>query len=128
MFRKTALLALFVAVVVGVTATTPQAAGQFSPLTRMNHLTFSQPAALPGVTLAPGRYQFEAGPANTNRNLVRVSRNRHIVFTGLTIPATRPEGAQPDVVLFGEAVRGEATPILTWYPRGTNEGHSFMYR
>jgi hypothetical protein len=128
MFRKTALLAPFVAALVGVTATTPQAASQFSPLTKMNYLTFSQPAALPGVTLAPGRYQFEAGPANMNPNVVRVSRNRQVVFLGITIPAVRPRGADPGFVTFGEAARGEATPIVTWYPGGANQGYSFIYR
>jgi hypothetical protein len=128
MFRKIALLVLSGAAVVGATATASQAAGQFSPLTRVNYLTFSQPAALPGVTLAPGRYEFEAGPANMNPNVVRVSHNRRIVFLGITIPATRPQGAAPDFVTFGEAPRGEARPILAWYPDGANQGHSFVYR
>ena len=69
MFRTIALLASLLAVVVGG-GTTSQAASQFAPLTRMNNLTFSQPTALPGVTLAPGTYMFEAGPANTNSNVV----------------------------------------------------------
>ena len=128
MFRKIASLASLFAVVAGVTLATPQAASQLSPLTRMNYLTFSQPAALPGVTLAPGRYQFEAGPANMNPNVVRVSRNSQIVFVGITILATRPHGVESSYVTFGEAARGEAAPILAWYPGGSNQGHAFLYR
>jgi hypothetical protein len=127
MFRHIALLALLVAV--GVTAIHPQAASQVSPLTRISNLTFSKAAALPGVTLAPGTYQFEAGPGNTNRSLVRVvNQNRQTVYMGLTIPASRPQGAAPGMVTFGEAARGEAIPILVWYPGGSNQGHGFLYR
>lgn len=91
MFRNCAVLASLVAVVVAVTAPSPQAASQFAPLSRINHLTFSGPAALPGVTLAPGTYVFESDPASTNPNLVRVlSRNRQrVFFSGLTMPVVR---------------------------------------
>jgi hypothetical protein len=129
MFRHIALLALLVAGVIGVTAIHPQAASQVSPLTRINNLTFSKAAALPGVTLAPGTYQFEAGPGNTNRNLVRVTnQNRQTVYLGLTIPTSRPPDAAPGMVTFGEAARDEAVPILAWYPGGSNQGHGFLYR
>jgi|SRR5688572_213350 hypothetical protein len=129
MFRNIPLLAFLVAVVVGVTAIHPQAAGQFSQLTRINNLTFSKAAALPGVTLVPGTYEFEAGPGNTNRNVVRVmDQNRQTVYLGLTIPTARPRGAAAGVVTFGEAARGEAVPILVWYPGGSNQGHGFLYR
>jgi hypothetical protein len=128
MFRTIAPLAALAAVVIGMTATAPQAASQFSPLTRVNNLTFSKAAALPGVTLTPGTYMFEAGPANSNPNVVRVSRNRQTVFIGMTIPAIRAQGAEPGFVAFGEAARGEVTPILVWYPGGSTQGHQFLYR
>jgi hypothetical protein len=127
MFRRIALLASLFAVVVGG-GTTSQAASQFSPLTRINNLTFSKAAALPGVTLTPGTYTFEAGPANSNPNVVRVSRNRQTVFIGMTIPAIRAQDAEASLVTFGEAVRGEVTPILVWYPGGSTQGHQFLYR
>jgi|SRR6185503_9485233 len=126
MLRKTALLALLVAV--GVTASPPQAAAQFTPLTKVNNLTFSKAAALPGVTLPPGTYLFEAGPAYSSPDVVRVSRNRRTVFIGMTIPAVRAQGAEPGLVTFEEAARGEAARILAWYPAGSNHGHQFLYR
>ena len=128
MFRNIALLALFIAVVVGVTASSPQAAAQFIPLTKVNNLTFSKAAALPGVTLPPGTYMFEAGPGNSSPNVVRVSRDRQTVFIGMTIPAVRAQEAEPGFVTFGEAARGEVTPILVWYPGGLTQGHQFLYR
>jgi hypothetical protein len=127
MLRNIALLALLVAVV-GVSASSPQAAAQFTPLTKVNNLTFSKAAVLPGVTLAPGTYTFEAGPGNSSPNIVRVSRSRQTVFIGMTIPAIRAQGAAPGFVTFGEATRGEAARILAWYPAGSNQGHQFLYR
>jgi hypothetical protein len=127
MLRNIALPALLVAVV-GASASSPQAAAQFTPLTKVNNLTFSKAAALPGVTLAPGTYTFEAGPGNSSPNVVRVSRNRQTVFIGMTIPAVRVQGAEPGLVTFGEAARGEAVRILAWYPAGSNQGHQFLYR
>ncbi len=127
MFRTIGLLASLLAVIVGG-GTTSQAASQFAPLTRVNTLTFSKAAALPGVTLTPGTYMFEAGPANSNPNVVRVSRNRQTVFIGMTIPAIRAQGAEPGFVAFGEAARGEVTPILVWYPGGSTQGHQFLYQ
>ena len=82
----------------------------------------------PGVTLPPGTYLFEAGPAYSSPDVVRVSRNRRTVFIGMTIPAVRAQGAEPGLVTFEEAARGEAARILAWYPSGSNQGHQFLYR
>ena len=129
MFRNCAVLASLVAVVVAVTAPSPQAASQFAPLSRINHLTFSGPAALPGVTLAPGTYVFESDPASTNPNLVRVlSRNRQrVFFSGLTMPVVR-HSDESSFVTLGESTRGAASRILAWYPGGAESGHEFPYR
>ena len=93
MFRTIALLASLLPLS-SAARNGSQAASQFSPLTRVNNLTFSQAAALPGVTLTPGTYMFEAGPANSNPNVVRVSRNRQTLFMGMTIPTTRAKDAE----------------------------------
>jgi len=46
----------------------------------------------------------------------------------MTIPAVRAQGAEPGLVTFEEAARGEAARILAWYPAGSNHGHQFLYR
>jgi hypothetical protein len=130
MFRHIATLASIVAVAGVLGGSSSQAAGQWAPLTRTNKLTFSRAVSLPGVTLTAGTYVFEAGPAGTNPNIVRViSPNRQTQFyLGFTIPKVRPYNASPGVLTFGEARAGGAAPILIWYPGGSNSGHEFMYR
>jgi hypothetical protein len=99
-----------------------------SSMTRTNYLTFSGPVALPGVTLAAGTYTFEAGPVDTDPNIVRVLTRdgRRVLYTGLTTPVSRPSGRVPPVV-FGEALAGRPMPISVWYPTQASIGHQFRY-
>jgi hypothetical protein len=98
---------------------------------RLEYLTFSAPVALPGVVLAPGKYVFEIANPTGSNSVVRVSTagTREPRFMGLTWPVNRP----PDVtdaahVTLGEARRGEAVPILAWYPMYDSVGRQFIYR
>lgn len=112
-------------VVVALGAASAQA---WSSLNRVNHLTFSGPVSLPGVTLAAGTYTFEAGPEDTDPSLVRVlTRNqRTILYQGFTTPVSRPRGTVP-AVMFGEAPAGQAMPIKAWYPTQATTGYQFRY-
>ena len=94
-----------------------------------NHLTFSGPVSLPGVTLAAGTYTFESGPADTDPEIVRVTtRNgRMVLYQGFTTPVSRPAAARVPEVVFGEASPGQATPIKVWYPTHSRVGHQFRY-
>jgi hypothetical protein len=100
-----------------------------SSLNHINHLTFSGAVSLPGVTLAPGTYTFEAGPQDTDRSVVRVlTRDRRtILYQGFTTPVSRPESTAAPVVVFGEALAGQPTPIRVWYPMQRRIGHQFRY-
>jgi hypothetical protein len=100
-----------------------------SSLNHINHLTFSGVVSLPGVTLAPGTYTFEAGPQDTDRSVVRVlTRNgRTILFQGFTTPVSRPLASAAPVVVFGEAPAGQPAPIRVWYPMQRRIGHQFRY-
>jgi len=104
------------------------AAAQAASSFWINHLTFSGPVALPGVTLAAGTYTFEAGPLDTDPNIVRVLTRdrRRVLYTGFTTPVSRPPGRVPAVV-FGEAPAGQAMKILVWYPTHGNIGHQFQH-
>jgi len=95
---------------------------------RINHLTFNGRVSLPGVTLAAGTYTFQAGPFDTNPNVVRVLTRdgRQVLYTGFTTPVSRPAGRVP-AVMFGEAPAGQPTPIRVWYPMGASIGHQFRY-
>jgi hypothetical protein len=98
---------------------------------RLEYLTFSGPVALPGVVLAPGRYAFEIANPTGGSNIVRVSdaTRQHTRFLGITQLASRPANMASDArVSFGEARRGEAAPIVAWYPMATDSGRQFIYR
>jgi hypothetical protein len=120
--RRIAVAAV-VAFVIGIAAT------QAASFHRLNHLTFSGPVSLPGVTLAPGTYTFEAGPqGTTDLSIVRVTtRNgRMVLYQGFTTLVARPRGNVP-MVTFGEAPAGQAAPIKVWYPTQSTIGHQFRY-
>ena len=129
MFRDAALLADVVAVAAFLTGSSSRG-DSMPPLTMANTLTFSKAVGLPGVTLTAGTYVFESGPGGTNPNIVRVmSQNRQKLFyLGFTNPVVRKFGDEPSVLTLGETARGEAAPILAWYPVGSNQGHEFLYR
>jgi hypothetical protein len=101
----------------------------WSSLARTNHLTFSGPVALPGMVLPAGSYTFEAGPQDTDPDIVRVTTRdgRRTLFMAFTIPVARPAGGRGAVVSLGEAPAGQARPIIVWYPSDSTRGHQFRY-
>jgi hypothetical protein len=130
MLKKIATLASIVAVAGVFAVSSSQAASPLMPMTVSNNLTISNSVGLPGVTLTPGSYVFEAGYGGMNSNIVRVlSPNRQRLFyQGFTVPTTRRFDAEKNVLTFGETTNGAPAPILAWYPIGSNSGHAFMYR
>jgi len=121
----TALVALF-ALTEGVSSI-----HALSPANRLNYLTFNEPVALPGVTLAPGVYAFELAEPTTSANVVAVrdKARTKAYFVGFTRRIDRPRGiGDTGAVSFGEASRGEARPIVAWYPPDSDSGFGFLYR
>ena len=120
---RAAGLALTVAMLMGTSASMSTTDLEIS---RINHLTFSGPVALPGgVVLATGSYTFELGPSN----VVTVSTRdgQSVLFTGRTQLVLRPAGLSLDVnVTFGDRGAGPP-PITAWYPVGADVGHAFIY-
>jgi hypothetical protein len=104
---------------------------QATPANRLVYLTFSEPVGLPGVTLAPGTYAFEIAAPTSNATVVAV-RNKartQAYFMGFTRRIDRPRGMDDSSsVSFGEASRGQARPILAWYPSDSSTGLRFIYR
>ena len=96
-----------------------------------NRLTFSQPVALPGVTLPAGTYSFDIADSNSNLDIV-VVRNMartKTYFQGFTQVVARPNGLPANaVVTFGEQPANSPMPIAVWYPIGQKIGHAFQYR
>ena len=93
-------------------------------------LSFNRAVALPGVTLAPGRYTFEIVDDAGQLNIVRV-RNAGTnapEFMGHTHRVPRPARLQRrSAVTLGEAPRNAAQPIQVWYPADGSDGRQFIY-
>ncbi len=126
--RNAVLVAGFVAVL-ALASTVSSGAIALSPINHVNHVTFSQPVMLPGVTLPAGTYTFELGPAGAHPDIVRVSgrMGRHH-FLGFTRPVPRPRALPKNrIVEFREQVPGVPPSIAVWYPTYAPSGQAFVY-
>jgi hypothetical protein len=125
--RRAALVVLGGLALCALTIAAPTQGGTDSNLT--TRLTFNQPIALPGVTLAAGSYVFERANPLGAIDIVRVSSGdrRFVYYMGYTELVHRPT-AGANAIVFGEASQGSATPIREWYPTGSTLGHRFLFR
>ena len=95
----------------------------------IEYLTFSQPVALPGVTLRTGTYIFELANPDGAHDLVRVlSRDRKIVYlTAYTYPVSRTEVVpETQFVSFHEAAADAPLAIAVWWSDSL-AGREFIY-
>ncbi len=126
--RRFALVATLAVIGAVLTSSSTDARGY---LNTANHLTFKTPVRLPGVVLLPGSYAFESGPLGSNPAVVRVTSvdYERVFYTGLTQSTLRPLGmARGEAVAFREAPTGSPRPIAMWFPLGSRNGHTFIYR
>ena len=125
--RNTVLVAGVVAMLALASTVSSHA---ITTISHVNHVTFSQPVKLPGVTLPAGTYKFELGPAGTHRDIVRVSsQGGRPHFLGFTREVPRPRNLPSSRIMeFGEAAPGAPAPIAVWYPLNAPSGHAFVYR
>ena len=126
MTRQPLLTAFGVVVGVVIGATTLSAGWTANS---REYLTFKSSVALPGVTLTPGTYAFEIVNPGSGGNivLVRSTATNQPKFMGFTNRVDRPApgGAAVHVTL-GEAVRGQPSPIVAWYPMDNSTGRQFI--
>jgi hypothetical protein len=97
-------------------------------LSRRELLTFNRAVALPGVQLVPGTYAFELDPNSAGVVRVQNRVSNKVEFMGFTYRIHRPAGKKDSGVVLGEARRGEAPPVLAWYPSDQELGYQFIYR
>ena len=86
--------------------------------------------ALPGVTLVGGTYIFEVANPETSADVIRVINRatNKVIYLGFTHRAERPKGMDANrSIVLSEVARGDAPPILGWYPAGDLIGHAFVY-
>jgi hypothetical protein len=128
MIRYTSALLAFGALALGVTLTTSVDGSETSLNT--HHFTFSRTVALPGTELPAGTYIFERLAVTEPDIVVVRSRDRSKVhYMGLTDRVDRSPDVRLDqpAVILGEARRGTAIPITSWYATGSVRGHRFVY-
>lgn len=124
--RKSALMVCG-AVMLGLTLANPGSAAS-TAASQTNHLTFSGPVGLPGVTLPGGTYTFEVIPLHPDIVRVLSRDGSRVYFTGFTVHVARPAGLSADQpVTLAETRRGVAPRITAWYPVGASQGQAFRY-
>ena len=126
--RNTVFVAGLVAIL-ALASTVSSGAISFTT-TRINHVTFSQPVRLPGVTLPAGTYDFELGPVGTHPDIVRVSGpTGKPYYLGFTRQVPRPRNLPKNRIMeFGEQVPGAPAAVIVWYPMDAPSGQAFVYR
>lgn len=121
--RWFAMVVLVLAIVAAGSGTHERAAAATG-----DHLTFSQPTALPGAILPAGEYVFERASVDNSANVVRVrdAKRSAVRFLGYTQEVRRPNrDTSKRFVELGEASPGQPVPIKVWYPGGTDRGYAF---
>lgn len=104
-------------------------AAQADEWNQKTELSFSQPVALPHVTLPAGTYWFILANGQDNRNVVEVfSKNwNKECATLLTVPTIRRESTSHTELTFAERPSTEPQALLKWYYPGRVTGHEFVY-
>lgn len=127
MFRKLFSTVAVMALVAGP-ATLASAQGELRS-DRATYFTFSQPVALPTVTLAPGKYLFKIADSQSTRSIVQVfnADGTQIQATLFTVPAIRNEASENPEVRFLEGPENAPAAIATWWYPGMKTGWEFIY-
>ena len=96
---------------------------------RATYFTFSQPVALPKVTLPAGRYLFRILDSQVSRSVVQVfdAGGTKLYAMLLTIPAQRNDPSDDPEVRFLETPENAPAAIATWWYPGEKTGWEFVY-
>ncbi len=93
------------------------------------YFTFSEPVALPQVTLPAGKYLFRLADSLANRTIVQIYSADGAKLHGMmmTIPTSRNEPPDDPEIRFLETAANQPPAIATyWYP-GERNGWEFIY-
>ena len=99
------------------------------PIDKPVYFTFSQPVALPQVTLPAGKYLFRLADSNADRRIIQIYAADGSKLYGMMMVrhAYRPEPADEPEIRFLETPADTPQAVATyWYP-GTDMGYEFIY-
>ena len=92
------------------------------------YFTFSQPVALPGVTLPAGKYLFRIVDSTSSRRIVQVLDERGRPITMLfSMPVSGEMVPSEPEVRFTETRAGVPHAIDAWWYPGQSLGRQFVY-
>ena len=96
---------------------------------RETYFTFSQPVALPNVTLAPGKYMFRVMDSKVMRNVIQVFNEdgTKVIATLITVPTERRQVSNDPEVRFYETAADVPLAIQSWWFRSERTGWEFIY-
>jgi hypothetical protein len=91
--------------------------------------TFSQPVALPGVTLPAGTYMFRLADDTTTRKVIQVTNRQGTESFAMlhTMPVYRPDAPRDPEVRFMETASGAPIAVRAWWQEGERTGYGFIY-
>lgn len=92
-------------------------------------ITVSEPLAIPGKVLAPGKYVLKLLDSPSNRHIVEVYNEdeTQIQTTILAIPNSQLEPADKTQFSFWEMPAGQPRALKAWFYPGDNMGQEFAY-
>jgi hypothetical protein len=96
---------------------------------KRTYFTFSQPVALPGVTLPAGTYMFRLADDTTTRKVIQVSNREGTESFAMlhTMPVYRPDAPRDPEVRFMETATGAPMAVRAWWQQGERTGYGFIY-
>jgi hypothetical protein len=96
---------------------------------KRTYFTFSQPVALPGVTLPAGTYMFRLADDTTSRKVIQVANKQGTESFAMlhTLPISRPDAPKDPEVRFMETASGAPVAVRAWWQQGERTGYEFIY-
>src|SRR5262245_35453631 len=96
---------------------------------KRTYFTFSQPVALPGVTLPAGTYMFRLADDTTTRKVIQVANKEGTQSFAMlhTVPVTRPDVPRDPEIRFMETAAGAPIAVRAWWKDGERTGYGFIY-
>jgi hypothetical protein len=96
---------------------------------KRTYFTFSQPVALPGMTLPAGTYMFRLANPDTSRNVIQVANREGTESFAMlhTVQAQRPDAPKDSELRFRETAAGAPPAVGTYWYMGERTGYEFLY-
>lgn len=112
-----------------VLAVFPSTSATAQTFDERTYFTFSQPVALPGVTLPAGKYLFRIVDTTGSRRVVQVldADGKKPYAMLMSMPTFSPTVPPEPEVRFKERGHGLPSAVQAWYYPGDSIGREFIY-